>query len=204
MRFADRLTFADTKELRASVDKALERRSVVLNRLIKRHARDTQSYTVTTDFGEVRVTELWNSSAFFKPRVSQDQQAFDKLRLLCQEWDIISLENAWDSVPYSFVVDWIVDVAGCLNILDRNVQMWAYEITRIWDSVKRTIDVSPLLPRFSSMDVTVDYLRYSQYSRISPESMKLPVFTSPLEPIGEGLHNWKHIVDIGMLVIQRL
>jgi hypothetical protein len=204
MRFADRLSFADTKELKESVEEALNRRSIVTSRLIKRHARDTQSYTIDTDFGEVRVVEQWNSSAFFKPRVAQNQQAYDELRLLCQEWDIISLENAWDAVPYSFVVDWIVNVAGCLNILDRNVQMWAYEISRIWDSVKRTIDVSAQLPRYSSMDVTVERLNYVQYSRLSPESLKLPVFTSPLEPIGEGLHNWKHIVDIGMLIIQRI
>lgn len=42
---------------------------------------------------------------------------------LLQRWDLFpSLSNVWDLIPYSFVVDWFIDVEGFLSDIDSQVQ----------------------------------------------------------------------------------
>lgn len=39
-----------------------------------------------------------------------------------------TFESLWDLIPYSFVVDWWVDIGGCLNRIDNSVRMFEYTL----------------------------------------------------------------------------
>lgn len=52
----------------------------------------------------------------------------------------------WDSIPYSFIVDWFIPVGDMLNSLDKvNMYTETYDFTKIWYSIKyqKTVEGCP-------------------------------------------------------------
>jgi hypothetical protein len=64
-------------------------------------------------------------------------------------WDAyLTLQNVWDAIPLSFVVDWFVNVGDILNSIDRMVAARYYDVAATLNSVKSTSS-SPLTPGLS-------------------------------------------------------
>jgi hypothetical protein len=201
-RFSDRLTWRDTKELHESMSNALEKGMLLQGRFRRSARRTTSTRTTIPGLGEIDLKEYWNSSAFFQPRESP--YAIDAFARLITEWDLLSLGGLWDSVPYSFVVNWLINIQGSLDVLDAEWEKSYYSISDIWDSVKRVYDLRTCSGSRFAYNCRVDRCLFSFYSRKQKDTLRLPPFTQSLEPIGDGFHNWKHITDIGALVIQRV
>jgi hypothetical protein len=201
-RFSDRLTWRDTKDLKASLTTALDKGLLMYGHFRRSARRTTSTRTTIPDLGDIEVKEHWNASAFFQPRESP--YAIDAVMRFITEWDLLSLGGLWDSVPYSFVVNWLINIQGILDTLDAEWEKSYYNISDIWDSVKRTYDLRNYLGAHSTYNCRIDKCTFSFYHRRRRETLRLPAFTKSLEPIGDGFHNWKHITDIGALVIQRV
>lgn len=109
IHYGFKLTILDAKELREVLHKFSERRS----NLSKAQATSES----TNDFG---ITYRYRYQVFY------DQ--FAQLDSLLEEFlaisdSYISLENSWDMVPWSFVIDWFVQIGDWFQSLDNYLNL---------------------------------------------------------------------------------
>lgn len=132
-RFGDRLTVADTRELLESVYNRLKQGSG----LVPCRRRDSKS-GVSLLFGShwtrVRVSTVYVSQGSHTALMSRVN---DLMR-----WDAWpTLENIWDLVPFSFVVDWFLNVADVLGQIDAAVQAPYLKSETQYASDKLTVSI---------------------------------------------------------------
>lgn len=109
----------------------------------------------------------------------------------------LTLENMWDLVPYSFVVDWFVDISDlCASIDDYFMFTQQHDVIAAGCSQKTTGWPSPDI---LSMRGLWGDLQYSYYSRTYS--------SDPVEPLYELHSNLStlpnHIVEAGALIVSR-
>lgn len=133
-------------------------------------------------------------------RLSLNDPAIQELMQSLYEWDLYpSLGNAWDFVPYSFVVDWFVDVGGLLEDVDTNLQMYQYHLLSAVKSRKVKCSGSPTKLILSDVPLCGN-VRVSEYHRWIDQQfdpMPLSLECDPSKWIG-------HLVEGAELFIQRL
>jgi len=106
-----------------------------------------------------------------------------------------TLENMWDLVPYSFVLDWFIDIGGFLERIDSNLSLLRLDIRYATLSVKRNITMevtpSPSFPVSGTISV-VTYRRWTT-SRcpLPPLSLSSEITVSD------------HWLEAGALILQR-
>lgn len=111
-------------------------------------------------------------------------------------WDaIFSLKNIWDFIPYSFVVDWFLDVEGALVRLDNQAYWHCLHVDTVISSQKKTadIDASWLLPDAEGTITATFYER--KVSDLVPTGS--PRFTPSLDFI-------HHVPELSALFRQRI
>lgn len=119
----------------------------------------------------------------------------EKILATLVEWDAYpNLENIWDLIPYSFVVDWFTNVGEILNSVDNmayldQVHVFAtcYTIKKEW--ISRHVGHKLGL---------VGEIRYSKFERLNPKDpyQYVPHFDGKLP-------SNKNIIDGAALIIQR-
>lgn len=107
-----------------------------------------------------------------------------------------SLENIWDLIPYSFVIDWLVNVGDFLKRVDVNLQLLRYDIPYVTMSHKVTAYKAV---RPTVMYPVLGYLALANYHRWVSDQCPTPtVFLSPgSDPLG-------HWLEGSALLIQRV
>lgn len=124
--------------------------------------------------------------------------AFADLYYGLAQFDLLpDLSNVWDLVPFTFVVDWVVDVGGVLDRIDALDRLSAYNIVGDMHSVKtiRPITADMLgLPGLSGAIDIVYYRRWTSGSCEKP-SIKLDV------PLSNG---FDHFIEAGALTVQKI
>jgi hypothetical protein len=90
-----------------------------------------------------------------------------------------SLQNVWDLIPLSFVVDWFVNVSKIFEDVDRLVQSRYYNVNCVLNTVKA-----------SSTGTVLEGLSYSFYERHLASSLSLGMSSIEL-----GLPSPINIVD---------
>lgn len=88
----------------------------------------------------------------------------------------LTFQNIWDLVPYSFVLDWFIDVGGMLERVDTRLRMLRMDIPYVTQSFKQTLEFPALndygTPLIGSMSLT-------RYKRWAVDHCPVPaVFTS--------------------------
>lgn len=84
---------------------------------------------------------------------------------LAADLNLITLENGWDVVPYSFVVDWMTDFASVLNAADNVMYRTAYwDIYGSVEGVKDNVHIDTAAfaaydPAFSGSVDVIHYVR---------------------------------------------
>lgn len=105
-----------------------------------------------------------------------------------------TLENLWDLVPYSFLVDWFVNVGNFLERVDTRLRLERYDIRYVTLSCKQSctavLTASPESPYYGSV------VR-SLYQRWTPDQCPRPPL-SPQSPTPSG-----HWLEGAALLIQR-
>lgn len=108
---------------------------------------------------------------------------------------LVGLENAWDMIPYSFVVDWFIPISKVLEDIDKHLDLVLYDIQDFIYSIKVKLPVD--LP--SPMNVTgnVELKHYKRWREDPEYSLSVHPYA-----LGEGI-NMTHAADGMALMIQR-
>lgn len=113
-RFGDRLTLADTKELFTSLNRAVKRGSGPTK------ARAVMRKTDTTVLTGIPVSHQRVSTIIV--RTPKNKDLMESVESLMR-WDLWpTLENTWDLIPFSFVVDWFLSISDILSQIDAAVE----------------------------------------------------------------------------------
>lgn len=141
------------------------------------------------------VLEQYNLKVYYSP----DRDRFLSLCRIMMDWDTFpSLQNIWDLIPLSFVVDWFTDFSRTLSRIDTNTYINTVDVQGVIETRKSYIQSIPAeklyLPGGAVWSGCLDL---DIYSRRLPNHLTLPLlrFGSPRE-----FHN---IVELTAIIIQR-
>lgn len=101
--------------------------------------RENQSHGTVTAFRNCR---LWyprlEGEGIARVSFSYHYGVYQSVQKTLSNWGLspITLTDAWDAVPYSFVVDWFVDVSGYLDRSQLRHFMEEIPVSQIWYSEK--------------------------------------------------------------------
>jgi hypothetical protein len=134
VRFGDRLTICDTIELaRAVGDSIVDKACVKTGWAAYNKVRSAQTKVAQVTVQSVKqpTTAKFFEKMFFEPK--NDSGLSPLIREL-RRWDAYpTLENLWDMVPLSFVVDWVVNVGDILSSIDNTALAAHYTLKqRMW------------------------------------------------------------------------
>lgn len=103
--------------------------------------------------------------------------------------------NLWELLPYSFVVDWLVDVGGLLERVDARMRLTRLNIRYVTYSTKWTtsikVDWCPEFPYFSQLDWVV-------YHRWVSDQCPRPNLS-----LHSSFQDFDHWLESGALILQR-
>lgn len=195
-RYGMRLTASDTKSLvtgfRRKLTSVYNAMTETVYDVQRSRSSGSRSFTTPSRVTNAEVTR--NYKVYYTPRPGSLLSSVRKL----MEWDIWpSLENCWDLVPYSFVIDWFVDVSSLLASIDSAVMAMYYDVESVVSSEKsvETIDAD-WFSQYSGLDTfNVVVTRYSRGI-----SHRLPPLQLSLQAGHLSTVNW---VDGLSLIIQR-
>lgn len=127
-RFGDRLFVKDTLELVSAIDTQLEAAQSSLASLAGWLTTSTRWLESGSNPYRTEIISSYVSSGAYKIYYApSDITALQKAVRKCLEWDAWpSMENLWDLVPMSFVLDWILPVSDFLSHLDMLIQKLYY------------------------------------------------------------------------------
>lgn len=84
-----------------------------------------------------------------KPTVHYQTELFNSLDLCMRRFATSPAQLAWEKIPFSFMVDWLVDVRGTLRYVDNIVRKPPYEVVSFTRSFGYGVDVDSFWQRRS-------------------------------------------------------
>ena len=188
-QYGSRLTISDTFKLINGVIRCARD----VRRLRKKSWRSSRARmrsVVTHPILGCVGTRLTNYKVYYKPYDSGIMSYVHKLA----NWDLLPTSaNLWDFIPFSFVVDWFVDIGGLLESIDSAAMASSLDVVGVLYSTKDTYVISADLPgqqAFSS--------EYTVYRRCWSRTLHPPA--PRLEASDGFLHNIPQLLAI---LIQR-
>lgn len=107
-----------------------------------------------------------------------------------------TFENIWDLVPYSFVIDWLIDVGGFLETVDTRLRLARYNVKYATISRKeisrRAIIPAPVCPYTG----TIELVHYHRWT-----TGRCPVPPLSLDTTFQDFDHW---LESGALLVQRM
>jgi len=131
-----------------------------------------------------------------KLAIANEDSLFDALASKLDDWGFLAtMENLWDLIPYSFVLDWFVDIGGLLHKVDARLRLARLNIRYVTMSRRATQSIK--LP-LSSTFPYVGTVEKVQYHRWVSDQCPVPTLSvqTPFEVSG-------HWLEAGALVITR-
>jgi hypothetical protein len=122
------------------------------------------------------------------------------LASLLQMFDVeLTLENIWDLIPYSFVVDWVVNVGDTLSRLDMCAQLDRFKIFLTGQTLKVTTQLAAdKIPQLKDM---IGHVNAKSYKRVYKPDVVIP---PSLASSRNSDQNFKHWIEGSALAIQRV
>lgn len=171
------LTVKDAREIANGVTDYVIEQKLYTNpdRKHVEHAHLRQDYYLKEAFSDYQglsgVCDYWLKILYKENSTAKQQKAAK----LAADLNLVTLENGWDVVPYSFVIDWMTDFGSILNQTDNVMYRVSY-----WDIVghvrgtKRRYEIGPeAIARYDSAysgsATWTIYLR-----RVFPDTIPLP------------------------------
>lgn len=147
-RYGDRLSVKDSKEIMGALLSMIPSPKTLHTtiRNTRRSRNALRSYWSKIAEEELPLIGGYlASTVYLTPR---DENGLMSMIRTLYEWDAyLSLENAWDLIPFSFVVDWFVNVGDILDSCDRLISAQYYNVR----DVVLTAKVSVRDPSFPSL-----------------------------------------------------
>lgn len=110
----------------------------------------------------------------------------------------LTLENIWDFVPLSFVVDWFIGVGDVLDRIDTLGALDSFKIFLTGKSIKAVKTVAS--SKFKELSSTFGAVQLSFYKRAYQTNPVLPSLTSYQDPT----QKFNHWVEASALCVQRI
>lgn len=180
-------TISDLKEIFEAFKKALPYRDRFGYSLYTAHHHDE----VSTNLMSVALDQR------IKIAIADEDSEF--LSLLDRLSDIgfdPTLVNVWDLIPYSFVLDWFIDVGGLLERIDTRLRILRLDIRYATMSRKyrrsQDFPTSPELPFVGPVDLV-------RYTRWTQDQCPVPALSA--SSTGNPLNHW---LEGGALIAQRI
>lgn len=189
-KYGARLTIHDANVI---MDKVTDHLTGMIpeQEIYRAHSRSSLTFDGSGIFGDWLVECV--STVWYRPR---PQWTLDRSLSNLIKWDLgPSLQNVWDFIPYTFVVDWFLDVEGALKSLD-NQALWALnEVLECTETVKYTtsVDASIIDRRLAGS------LTFTVYDR----TVK-PTLTYRQFHFTPSLDGFKHVAELSALIRQRV
>lgn len=109
----------------------------------------------------------------------------------------LTLENAWDMVPYSFVIDWFTKLGDYFNAIDNYAQVsqkyHVYAICRSWKASK-VVEVE--IPTSGGSTYDLKLVSYQRWADKEP--------LKPLPPTDVSINPFSHIAEATALIVQKI
>lgn len=107
-----------------------------------------------------------------------------------------TLENLWDLVNYSFVIDWFIDVGGFLERIDTRMRLSRYNIAYVTMSRKtQAVGQVPFGTNYPFVG-SIDWVQYHRW--VSDQCPAPPLFSAT-----PNSHGFSHWLEAGALLMQR-
>lgn len=106
-----------------------------------------------------------------------------------------TLERLWDLVPYSFLIDWFVDVGDLLERVDTRLRLLRLEIRYVTMSQKQIATMKVVPTPSIPLDGTISLVRYNRW--VSDQCPAPPI--SAATPF----RSFSHWLDLSALLVQR-
>lgn len=132
-----------------------------------------------------------------KIAIANEDNAFESLLEGLERIGIFpSLEHVWDLIPYTFVIDWFMDVGDLLARVDTNLRLIRLNIRYATMSTKLTtfmvVPLSPDLPCSGTISSVLYHRWTTDRCPVPPLSLQTPLTAA------------SHWLEAGALIIQRL
>jgi len=178
-------TISDLKEIHGSLSKI---------RRTEKNGFQTYSSSVTN------ATSLANKAYVVEQRIKvaidHEDSAFDAIVSALDNIGLFpTAENLWDLVPYSFVVDWFVDIGGFLERIDSGNRIARLNIRYATMSRKSQITTHLKANALSPFTGTVTQVHYHRWV-----SDQCPVPPASVRPTFQFFNHW---LEGGALLMQR-
>lgn len=176
--YGAKLTISDTKKLITE-----------MNRYQRTHNASFRHFSSVAEDTYDGVHREFRYEAFVAPHDSRVSSLLGFLR----DFDLLpTAENLWDLVPFSFVVDWFVNVGDILSALDLASELSQFEISYVGYSVKTREPVDPL----PGLAGEVTMRTYRRWYRHKPMPPSIPSVSTPT--------SFDHWIEGSALVVQRI
>lgn len=164
LRYGDRLTFNDTSSIVKALGSQLRTMSTGWRRdFYKVICRGTPiSLPLDPPYKSIDASPCLG--LYYRPRFSG---WFPDLYRMLDRWDLWpTLENAWDLIPFSFVVDWFVNVQDGLASVDRSNRLLMLDVLAVTESIRTVLHAWPITTDTMSVCnwTVVQYTRDTQPS----------------------------------------
>lgn len=182
-KYGLRLTVQDTVDLCRSLNREIQQPQQAFSR-VRGRVNHTFRY-LGTDY-----QAAYGCKIYYDPRPGGLKQALNEL----MRWDLFpSLDNVWDLVPYSFVIDWFVHLGDFFSAVDSRTFISTLEIIRVLYTTRYScaVDASLLSPELTGSCQLVYFDRWLQ------REAELPI------PRFQGVTPPGHLVELAALIIQR-
>jgi hypothetical protein len=170
-RYGDRLAIADTKELLEAISSKISDGSPGTR--VRRQVRK-EGHVAQISYSRLRTSTVFAADDSFNGVMTTINNLM--------KWDAWpTLENTWDLIPLSFVVDWFLPVQDILGQIDAAVQAPYIKVESAYVSDKLTADVPILMPRANGVVHVVQYdrMRHNALTDVRPfeANYSLPSFS---------------------------
>lgn len=131
-----------------------------------------------------------------KLAIENEDNELQMLTEAVDSWGFLpTFTNVWDLVPYSFVLDWFVDVGGLLERVDTRLKLLQYNIRYVTMS-RKTVSTKRL--RGSVISPYIGTVQVVDYHRWVSDQCPLPPLSLNLT-----FRDFNHWLESGALLLQR-
>jgi hypothetical protein len=131
-----------------------------------------------------------------KLAISKDDDLFTNLAIQMESLGVFpSLTNIWDLVPYSFVLDWFINIGDFLDRIDTRQRIERLNVKYVTMSTKKTTSFDLM----RSPTPILGHLDLVQYHRWTVDRCPVPPLFVRSDP-----KTFNHWLEAGALIIQRI
>lgn len=192
LKYGVRLTYNDTKE----VLKALRRKVSTFKgySLCRSMSQVACSVTIPGTTQVVNINTRYNLKCYYD---AGDGGLKGSLRNLMSADVFPTLQNAWDLIPFSFCLNWFVDVESLLNRIDTNTFISVLNVLSVIRTSRTSMDIdASSIPRLRNLGLSGTFT-YVLYDRQNTNHLTVPTFRL------DETHGFNNFVELGAIIVQK-